>query len=67
MAGGTGPSASLQHVDGAHLWRADDLGGLELLSATLTAFAFRPHAHEEYFIAVTEAGLAAPRIGGIRM
>jgi len=30
------------------MWRAGDLGGLELLKATLTDFAFHPHAHEEY-------------------
>jgi AraC-like DNA-binding protein len=42
------------------MWRADDLGGLELLRATLREFAFRPHAHEEFFIALTDAGLATP-------
>ena len=45
-------------VTGTRIWRADDLGGLELLRATLTRFAFRPHAHEEFFIALTEDGLA---------
>jgi AraC-like DNA-binding protein len=43
------------------MWRVD---GLELFSATLTEFAFRPHAHEEFFIALTEAGLATPRYRG---
>jgi AraC-like DNA-binding protein len=47
-------------VDDAHMWRAEDLGGLEMFRATLSAFAFRPHAHEEFFIALTEGGLAAP-------
>src|SRR2546423_13628220 len=45
-------------VTGTRIWRADDLGGLELLEATLTRFAYRPHAHEEFFIALTEDGLA---------
>jgi AraC-like DNA-binding protein len=48
------------------MWRADDLGGLELLRATLTAFAFRPHAHEEFFVALSEGGLATPRYRGGR-
>jgi hypothetical protein len=39
------------------MWRAEDLGGLELFRATLTEFAFHPHAHEEFFIALTETGL----------
>jgi AraC-like DNA-binding protein len=47
-------------VTGARIWRTDDLGGLELLRATLTGFAFRPHAHEEFFIALTEDGVATP-------
>ena len=42
------------------MWRTADLGGLELLRATLSEFAFRPHAHEEFFIALTEEGLATP-------
>jgi hypothetical protein len=42
------------------MWSAEDLGGLELLRATLSEFAFRPHAHEEFFIALTEGGLATP-------
>lgn len=51
-------------ADGARLWRAADLGGLELFSATLREFSFQPHAHEEYFIALTEAGLVAPAYRG---
>jgi len=46
------------------MWRADELGGLELLRATLREFAFRPHAHEEFFIALSEAGLATPTYRG---
>jgi AraC-like DNA-binding protein len=46
------------------MWRAEDLGGLELLRATLSEFAFRPHAHEEFFIALTEGGLATPTFRG---
>jgi AraC-like DNA-binding protein len=48
------------------MWRAGELGGLELLRATLTEFAFHPHAHEEYFIALTEAGRCAPTYRGDR-
>jgi AraC-like DNA-binding protein len=48
------------------MWRADDLGGLELFSATLSEFAFRPHAHEEFFIALTEHGLCMPAYRGHR-
>lgn len=46
------------------MWRAEDLGGLELLRATLSEFAFRPHAHEEFFIALSEGGLATPTYRG---
>ncbi|MFD0685792.1 AraC family transcriptional regulator [Actinomadura fibrosa] len=49
---------------GARMWRAEDLGGLELFKATLTAFDFSPHAHEEFFIALTEDGLASPTYRG---
>src|SRR4029450_12408481 len=49
-----------QAADDARMWRTADLGGLELLRATLSEFAFRPHAHEEFFIALTETGLAMP-------
>ena len=48
------------------MWRAPDLGGLELFRATLREFSFHPHAHEEYFIALTEAGLVTPRYRGAR-
>ena len=50
----------------ARLWRAPDLGGLELFRATLRGFSFHPHAHEEFFIALTEAGLVTPRYRGDR-
>ena len=46
------------------MWRAHDLGGLELLRATVSEFAFHPHAHEEFFIALTEEGLATPTYRG---
>jgi AraC-like DNA-binding protein len=49
-----------RRAGGARMWRAADLGGLELFRATLSEFSFRPHAHEEFFIALTEAGLVAP-------
>jgi AraC-like DNA-binding protein len=48
------------------MWRADDLGGLELLRATVSEFAFQPHAHEEFFIALTEDGLVTPTYRGAR-
>ncbi len=48
------------------MWRAPDLGGVELFRATLSEFAFRPHAHEEFFIALTEDGLATPMYRGER-
>jgi len=51
---------------GAHAWRCPDLGGLELFRATHSEFTFRPHAHEEFFIALTESGRAAPTYGGDR-
>lgn len=46
-------------VTGTRVWRSADLGGLELFRATDLQFTFRPHAHEEFFIALTEAGQAA--------
>jgi AraC-like DNA-binding protein len=48
------------------MWRVGDFGGVELFSATLTEFAFRPHAHEEFFIALTEDGLCASSYRGGR-
>jgi AraC-like DNA-binding protein len=44
--------------------RLPDMGGLELFSATLSEFSFRPHAHEEFFIALTEAGCVVPTYRG---
>jgi hypothetical protein len=58
------PSADRSSAGGARLWRAADLGGVELLRATLSEFAFRPHAHEEFFIALTERRLATPAYRG---
>ncbi len=48
------------------MWRAEDLGGLELFRATISEFTFHPHAHEEFFIALTETGLATPTYRGDR-
>jgi AraC-like DNA-binding protein len=48
------------------MWRAADLGGLELFHATLDAFAFHPHAHEEFFVALTERGVVTPTYRGDR-
>jgi len=62
----SGPAPGPQRADGARMWRAGDLGGMELLKATLTGFAFHPHAHEEYFIALTEAGRCRPTYRGDR-
>jgi AraC-like DNA-binding protein len=45
---------------GARAWRCLDLGGLELFRACVGEFTFRPHAHEEFFVALTERGLAVP-------
>lgn len=64
MTRSSGSSSNPREADDARMWRAADLGGLELLRATLSAFAFRPHAHEEFFIALTEGGLATPTYRG---
>jgi AraC-like DNA-binding protein len=48
------------------MWRAADIGGLELFRATLSEFTFHPHAHEEFFIALTERGIATPTYRGDR-
>jgi AraC-like DNA-binding protein len=48
------------------MWRTGDPGGLELLRATVSGFAFHPHAHEEFFIALTEDGLVTPTYRGVR-
>lgn len=66
MMRGSGPSSDPQDADGARMWRAEDLGGLELFRATLSEFTFHPHAHEEFFIALTETGLATPTYRGDR-
>jgi AraC-like DNA-binding protein len=52
--------------DGTRVWRTADLGGLELLRASVSDFSFRPHAHGEFFIALTERGLATPVYRGGR-
>lgn len=48
----------------AHLWRVETLGGLELLSACYSEFAYSPHTHDEFLIAMTEDGAALPRYRG---
>jgi AraC-like DNA-binding protein len=45
---------------GTRAWRCADLGGLELFRASVSRFTFRPHAHEEFFIAITERGIVTP-------
>lgn len=47
-------------VEEARLWRVQALGGLELLRATFVQFTFPKHTHEEFMIALTEAGPARP-------
>lgn len=64
MTRASGTSSNPAEADGARLWRAEDLGGLELFRATLSEFSFVPHAHEEFFIALTEGGLATPTYRG---
>lgn len=59
-----GPSPEDQAADEARMWWADDLGGVELFRATLSEFDFRPHSHEEFFVALTEGGVATPRYRG---
>jgi AraC-like DNA-binding protein len=51
-------------ADDVRVWRAADLGGLELLRANVSAFTFRPHSHAEFFIALTDGGLATARFRG---
>lgn len=50
--------------DQARMWRADELGGLELLRASYTGFSFAPHAHAEFLITVTEGGVGHPIFRG---
>jgi AraC-like DNA-binding protein len=64
VARASGRAKDPREVSGARVWRLEHLGGLELLRATVSEFAFRPHAHEEFFIALTEAGLATPTYRG---
>src|ERR671933_1673633 len=53
-------AGSDQSGDVARLWRAEDLGGLELLRASYVTFVFTPHCHEEFLIALTEEGVGYP-------
>lgn len=50
--------------DDARLWQVEAFGGLEVMRAHLITFAFSPHTHEEFMIAVTEGGHGAPRFWG---
>jgi hypothetical protein len=59
-SGDPGTAGGGQPRVGARAWRCADLGGLDLLRASVSEFAFRPHAHEEFFLALTETGAAAP-------
>jgi AraC-like DNA-binding protein len=56
----------LAESDDAAMWMVPTLGGLELLKAKYGRLIFAPHAHEEYFIAVTETGKADLRYRGDR-
>jgi hypothetical protein len=56
VAGSTGSV----EAGGARAWRCADLGGLDLFRASVSEFAFRPHAHEEFVLALTETGAASP-------
>lgn len=58
--------AGARETGGSRVWRSADLDGLELFRATDLRFTFRPHAHEEFFIALTEAGQAASIYRGDR-
>jgi AraC-like DNA-binding protein len=58
--GRRGPDAGAERSDEAHLWRTDELGGLELLRATYVSFVFTPHSHEDFLIALTEEGVGYP-------
>ncbi|MFY1693151.1 helix-turn-helix domain-containing protein [Plantactinospora sp. WMMB782] len=64
MVGASGGSRAGTGADPARMWRVADLGGLELFRATISEFEFRPHAHEEFFLALTEDGLARPTYRG---
>src|SRR5262245_39407290 len=48
------------HHDDAALWHVHALCGLDVMRASFAEFSFSPHAHEEYFIAITESGQARP-------
>lgn len=60
MKKAVGHPSSPPGAGGVRMWRVDDLGGVEFLSATLTGFAFGTHAHEEFVVSLTEAGRGKP-------
>lgn len=53
----------MRSPEAASAWRCGDL---ELYQATVSKFTRRPHAHEEFFIALSETGLATPICRGDR-
>lgn len=53
----------MRSPEAASAWRCGDL---ELYQATVSQFTWRPHAHEEFFIALSETGLATPVYRGDR-
>jgi AraC-like DNA-binding protein len=59
VTGAIGVRPEEPNRDQALMWRASDLGGLQLVRARYAHLTFRPHGHEEYMIAVTEHGRAA--------
>jgi AraC-like DNA-binding protein len=63
-AGGTRRGRGTEPADHARLWQAADLGGLELLQASYGRFAFTPHSHEGFLVAVTEGGVGGPVFRG---
>lgn len=58
--------AHLAGSDDASIWMLPAMGGLELLKARYGRLVFASHAHEEYFVAVTETGRADLRYRGDR-
>jgi AraC-like DNA-binding protein len=62
--GGKARARDARSSDAARLWRADDLGGLEVMRASYVSFVFTPHAHEGFMIALTEGGVGGPVFRG---
>jgi AraC-like ligand binding domain len=49
-------NTSITGQEHARLWRAQDLGNLEVLQASYTKHSFARHTHEEFMIGVIEGG-----------